>query len=52
MLNCILEENDNFFEFKTNNDVHKVNKMMKLVSFKNSEDINNGKLINIKTFSK
>ena len=39
------------FEFITNNDVHKVNKMMKLVSFKNSENINNGKLINIKTLS-
>ena len=43
---CI--ESGNNFEFNINKDEQNVNNIMKVVSFKNSENIISGKLINIK----
>ena len=41
-------ENDNIVEFNTKNDEQNIDNIIKVVSFKKSENIISGKLINIK----
>jgi hypothetical protein len=43
-----LLENDNIVEFNTKNDEQNIDNIIKVVSFKKSENIISGKLINIK----